>query len=206
MALAPLALNNCCPLSVLELKGRPRTVTPVPSIWNAVFPPLAETKREIDTPDTRWRTSVIELSGSLPASSATIESTIVSAFFLISMALCSALRRVVTTISDTVSTTWLFLAEDDASCVADLSCAATGAASAHRAPSEAPATSRWRARIELFTFIPSPRVSIGADQSPTPGRRSGIFLTGSAMIDGLKAFPKLLFLLCYLSPSPRTVR
>ena len=51
--LAPLALNSCCPLSMLELKGRPRTVMPVPSIWNAVLPPLVPLKREIDTPGTR---------------------------------------------------------------------------------------------------------------------------------------------------------
>src|ERR1700754_3466763 len=83
----PPELNNSRPLSVVTALGRPRITTEVVSPWK----PWATC-----TPVTRCRASATLLSGSLPMSSATMESTTIFAFCLIDCAPCRLSRNGVT--------------------------------------------------------------------------------------------------------------
>ena len=80
--LPPLALKISRPFNLAATPDMPRTWMPFPSVekWSASM------NREMETPDTRCSTSVMLLSGSMPASSATTESTMDSAFFFRSVA------------------------------------------------------------------------------------------------------------------------
>ncbi|MNK90814.1 hypothetical protein D3C87_1108810 [compost metagenome] len=84
--LRPTEVNISRPLSRVTTPGRPRMMTV----------PASPPSRRICTPVTRPRISATFLSGNLPISSATMESTTWSLFFLIVCALCAALRTPVT--------------------------------------------------------------------------------------------------------------
>src|SRR5574341_1076536 len=84
------------PFSVDDPQLRPRTWMPEPSTEKCSGSPR-ERLRSIVTPTTRCSTSVMDLSGSLPASSATTPSTMSSESCLILCADCIAARCPVTT-------------------------------------------------------------------------------------------------------------
>ena len=114
--LRPTEVNISRPLSKVTTPGKPRMMTE----------PASPPSRRICTPVTRPRISATFLSGNLPISSATMESTTWSLFFLIVCALCAALRTPVT------ATTAMPALSAVASCAA-----AAGAASAASATSAA---------------------------------------------------------------------
>jgi len=89
------AENISRPFRLEAPQVRPRTAMPPPSTEKCSGSPRLRLRFMV-TPTTRCSTSVIDLSGSLPASSATTESTISSAFCLIFWADCSAARWPVT--------------------------------------------------------------------------------------------------------------
>jgi len=80
-------VNISRPLSIVAMPGRPRIST--------VF--ASPASRRTWMPDTRAMVSATFVSGNLPMSSATIESTMLSASCLIFWALCAARRTPVTT-------------------------------------------------------------------------------------------------------------
>ncbi|MNM29129.1 hypothetical protein D3C81_396610 [compost metagenome] len=84
--LRPTEVNISRPLSRVTTPGKPRMMTP----------PASPPSRRTCTPVTRPRISATFLSGNLPISSATMESTTWSLFFLIVCALCAARRTPVT--------------------------------------------------------------------------------------------------------------
>ncbi len=92
------ALKLSRPLNSLRTCGRPRMMTPEGSAEKCVVSPEAA-KRVTVMPVTRCSASATDLSGNAPMSVAVIESTTVSASFLISCEVCSALRMPVTRIS-----------------------------------------------------------------------------------------------------------
>ena len=93
----PAAVKISRPFSRVAMPPRPRTITC----------PASPDSRIICTPVTRPRISATFLSGNLPISSATMESTTWSEFFLMVCALSADLRAPVTvTVSSTVPVSW----------------------------------------------------------------------------------------------------
>ena len=76
------ALNVSRPLNSERTWGRPRMMTPDGSAEKWAVS-LVAAKRLTVMPGTRWSASATDLSGKAPMSVAVIESTTVSAFFLI---------------------------------------------------------------------------------------------------------------------------
>ena len=107
--LRPTDVNISRPLSKVTTPGKPRMMTP----------PASPPSRRTCTPVTRPRISATFLSGNLPISSATMESTTWSLFFLIVCALCAARRTPVT------ATTFMPVVS---ACASAGACAATSAA------------------------------------------------------------------------------
>src|SRR3982751_1669324 len=92
------ALKLSRPLNSLRTCGRPRITTPEGSAEKCVVSPEAA-KRVTVIPLMRCNASATDLSGNAPMSEVVIESTTVSASFLISWDVASALRMPVTRIS-----------------------------------------------------------------------------------------------------------
>jgi hypothetical protein len=105
------------PLNSVRTWVRPRISTPAGSAEKCELSSL-DCRRDTVMPGTRCSASATDLSGKAPMSVAVIESTTVSAFFLMCCALSSDLRTPTTTTSSTVS-------------AASLSASATPARPAH---------------------------------------------------------------------------